>query len=80
MNKITPLEVEYIRSSRTIETIEFSQGDKFKILYIYNYEGIHYRLFGSLILLIQFFELGIEPNVSFDKETELDTYLEGIII
>ncbi len=80
MNKITPLEVEYIRSSRTIETIEVSQGDKLKILYIYNYEGIHYRLFGSLILLIQFFELGIEPYVSFDKETELDAYLEGIII
>ncbi len=56
MNKVIQLEIEYIRSSRTIETIEVSSGDKAKIYYIYNYEGIHFRLFGSLISLIQFFE------------------------
>ena len=80
MNKITLLEVEYLRASRTIETIEVSLDSKAKIYFIYNYEGTHFRLFNSLASLIQFFESNMESKISFDKESELDAYLETVVL
>lgn len=80
MNKVIQIEAEYLRASRTIETIEVSFGSKVKIYFLYNYEGSHFRLFDSLISLIQFFESNIEPKLSFDKELELDAYLEKVVI
>ncbi len=73
------LKIEYLRASRTIETIEVSLGRKSKIYFIYNHEGMHFRLFDSLISLIQFFEASIESKISFDNEMELDAYLEKVV-
>jgi hypothetical protein len=77
MNKITPITSEYLRPSRTIETIRLVEGNLEWMVYIYNYEGTHFRFFDSLIDLIQFFEVGKEPQISFSSEIELDLFLEN---
>ncbi len=76
-NNINVIEIEYIRASRTIETIVVRNNQQDKLLYIYNYEGNSFRCFGSLLSLVQFFEEGKEPEVYFESETELDEFLGG---
>ncbi|MFC5190942.1 hypothetical protein ACFPIK_04135 [Algoriphagus aquatilis] len=77
MNKILPLSTEYITPSRSIEILTLINQKKSKLIYIYNYEGTHFRFFESLLSLIAFFEQGIEPKISFLSEQELDKFLEG---
>ena len=75
MNKIIPISAEHLRPSRTIETIQLV-GEKLEsVVYVYNFEGFHFRFFDSLIDLIQFFEVGKEPQNSFLSENELDDFL-----
>jgi len=76
-NNINIIEIEYIRASRTIETIVVSDNQHEKLLYIYNYEGTSFRCFGSLLGLVQFFEEGKASGLYFDDETELDEFLGG---
>jgi hypothetical protein len=46
-------------------------------LYMYNYRGIHYRVFRSIIDLQRFFRTGEESFVfDCESETELEKYLE----
>jgi len=77
MNKIEVIQSDYLRASRTIETTRISNGTKSILIYVYNYEGNNFRLFNDTIELIDFFESNIEPELSFDKELELDNYLEN---
>lgn len=74
MNTIEFSNVEYIRASRTIETLRLKNSER--IIYIYNYEGTHFRFFTDLIGLIQFFQLGVEPTKSFSKEEDLDNFIQ----
>jgi hypothetical protein len=76
MNKILPLATEYITPSRSIEILTLINQKESKLVYIYNFEGIHFRFFDSLLKLIEFFEKGIEPEISFSDEAELDKFLE----
>ena len=71
MNTIKQCTVDYIKSNRTVETITIDE----KVVYVYNYEGNHYRLFLDVLELIQFFQYGLEPKNSFDTDEELDLYL-----
>ena len=73
--KITQLTTDYLRPSRTIETLLISNGKTEQTCYTYNYEGTHFRFFETVLELIAFWELGTEPNTSFDKEEEMDEYL-----
>ncbi len=75
MNKITVISTEYITPSRTVEMIALENSRRRRAVFIYNYEGTHFRFFETLISLLQFFELGQEPNISFYTEFELDSYL-----
>lgn len=75
MNNIRQLEVEYLRSSRTIELINITTEDREKNCFIFNHEGNHFRFFDSLTALIYFFEVGVEPKISFDSEADLDDFL-----
>ena len=75
MNKIKQLSIEYLRASRTIETVAVTSCDKTKVCFVYNFEGNNFRLFDSLISVIQFFELNKEPELSFCNEDDLDRYL-----
>lgn len=78
MNTLTTITTEYIRSSRTIETVLVSNSKIKKLFYVYNYEGVSFRVFKSLLLLLQFFEIGAESDVHFESEVELDNFLSTI--
>lgn len=75
INKITPITTEYLTPSKSIEVLEVLNSGKTKLVFIYNYEGTHFRYFDSLIGLLQFFESRVEPNVAFDTENEMNDYL-----
>lgn len=77
MNKILPIATEYISSSQSIEILNLINQKETRQVYIYNFEGTHFRFFDSVLGLIAFFERGIEPEVSFSSETELDKFLES---
>ena len=77
MKSLIPITSEYIRSSRSIDILHLVENNLIQPVYIYNYEGLHYHYFDSLIRLIQFFEEGLEPNRSFYSEQDLDDFLEG---
>lgn len=76
MNKIIPVSTEYLRPSRTIEILNLVRFEDSKVVYVYNFEGIHFRLFDSLAGLIRYFESGDEPEHAFDSEDRLDAFLE----
>jgi hypothetical protein len=76
MNKIIPFSTVYLSPSRTIEILNLVKFEGINQIYIYNYEGKHFRVFENLIGLIQFFELRIEPPVSFHSELDLDDFLD----
>lgn len=78
MNKILPLNTEYLTPSRSIEILTLINQKESKLVYIYNFEGNHFRFFDSLLKLIEFFGKGIEPEISFTSEVELDKFLEEI--
>jgi len=80
MNTITLFNTEYLRSSRTIESLLVTdQNNKNKVLYIYNYEGYSFRLFQSLLDLFLFFNNEKDSSIHFDSEIEIDNYLENLI-
>ena len=78
MNKILSLSTEYITPSRSIDTLTLVNQKESRLVYVYNFEGIHFRFFDSLLKLIEFFGKGIEPEISFTSEVELDKFLEEI--
>lgn len=67
--------VEYLTPSRTVETIEIRNKDLIKKLYVYNYEGYSFRMFENEEALHSFFAIGLEPELHFSTEQELDDYL-----
>lgn len=73
MNIINQADTHYLRPDRTIETIYIKNIDK--VVYVYNYEGIHFRVFTDIIDLIHFFQFGIESNLDFSNELDLDAFL-----
>ncbi len=78
MNIINQIDTHYLRPNRTIETIFIKNIDK--MVYVYNYEGNHFRLFTKLIDLIRFFQFGIEPKLDFSNELDLDDYLTNQLV
>ncbi|MCB1144819.1 MAG: hypothetical protein KDK54_21405 [Leptospiraceae bacterium] len=83
MNEIICLETEYIRSDLTIEVllIQDKISLKTRVVYIYNYQGIHFRVFDSLLGLSQFFRSGEDASlIDFDTDEELDEYLNGMVV
>lgn len=75
MNKIIPISTEYLSPSRTIELINIVNSRSSRMVYVYNHEGTHFRFFDALISILQFFELGMEPEHSFTSEDDLDAFL-----
>ena len=75
MNKITQLNIEYIRPKRCIETYQLSSEGEKEICYIYNFEDEFYRYFRNLRSLFNYLKDRIEPKVKFKNKTELDDYL-----
>ncbi|SIS60101.1 hypothetical protein SAMN05421761_10225 [Belliella pelovolcani] len=77
MNKIIVINTEYITASRTLETIALENSRRRRCVFVYNYEGTHFRFFDTLISVIEFFQSGKDSNVSFNTEDELDSYLKN---
>ena len=75
MNAIQTLNTEYLRPSRTIETILVSKENLSKVFFVYNYEGNSFRLFENHIGLIHFFQDKSESDFHFSTEQELDFFL-----
>lgn len=80
MNTFATINTEYIRASRTIETVLVSMGKFSKIFFVYNYEGVSFRLFKSHLALIHFFQDKHENNLHFNTENELDFFLSSVKI
>lgn len=78
MNTFSTINTEYIRPSRTIETVLVSKGGFSKVFFVYNYEGNSFRLFGSHLSLIQFFQDKSESDFHFTTENELDLFLSSV--
>lgn len=68
------IDIEYIRPNITIET--FNTGSRY--LYIYNYKGVHFRLFDSKNTLDQFMSSETNNNIrEFSCESNLDFFLKN---
>lgn len=80
MNTFTTINIEYLRPSRTIETVLVTMENLSKVFYVYNYEGNSFRLFESHLGLIQFFQDRSESDFHFSTEDELDRFLSSIKI
>lgn len=75
MNNIRLVNTEYLRASRTIETVLVSKSQLDKVFFIYNYEGYSFRVFKNHISLINFFNNRVESDWHFHTEAELDKFL-----
>jgi len=78
MNVFSNVDTEYIRSSRTIETVIVSNSKTKKLFYVYNYEGYSFRVFRNVLSLIEFFEIGTDNFVHFETADELDNFLSNV--
>lgn len=80
-NKISCIEVIYLdRASRSLEKIKVLtlKGSK-KTLYIYNFEGIHFRVFDAKQSVKEFFShRNTNCLIEFQSEVDLDNYLLDI--
>jgi len=75
MNNINIFKTFEIRASRTLDVISISNANKQKLLYLYNYEGIHYRLFDCKIEVRKFFKSENATFLEFENDEMLDSYL-----
>jgi hypothetical protein len=75
MNTFQAVSVSYILPSKTLETILLKDGIKERVLYVYNFEGWHFRVFKSLLEIIDFFDEKFESVLSFESDDELDEFL-----
>lgn len=79
MNMVKAINTDYLRSSRTIETLLVSNDNSEQVFFVYNYEGYSFRLFCSLLNLIKFFQGDeSEDYYHFDTEKELDLFLSNM--
>lgn len=80
MNTLTTLSNEYLRSDKSIDTVLVSNGHSNRIFYIYNYQGYSFKVFDSLIMLMEFFQDKFETVVHFEREEEVDAFLQEVVI
>lgn len=78
MNHIQLINTEYLRASRTIETIIITNEKSSDTFFVYNYEGNSFRVFTSHLNLINFFLNRSESDFHFGKEDELDHFLKEV--
>ncbi|RZT97550.1 hypothetical protein EV201_2221 [Ancylomarina subtilis] len=75
MNKITLVNVEFLRPKRCIETYELSIMEEKEICYIYNFEDKFYRYFKTLRSLMNYLKDRIEPKIKFKVKSEMMEFL-----
>jgi len=78
MNTIRQVNERYIRANRTIERVRVFSGDMWKDLFIYNYEGVHFRIFDSESKALDCVSGHCnKPMGEFVNETEMDNFLQN---
>lgn len=82
MNSVDQVQVNYIRANITIETIllvDSVNPTKRKVVYIYNYEGYHFRIFENVIELSKFL-CGEDYKLlkEYSTDTGVDNYLVAL--
>jgi len=80
MNKFQTINTEYLRASRTIETIIVSKDNISEVFFVYNYEGNSFRVFKNHLDLINFYQNKAKCNFHFNTEIELDNFLAKVTI
>ena len=70
----------YLAPNKTIEEITIDKKGIEKTIYVYNYEGVSFRVFTSQENLGKFFKYGSEGDEHFSTEKDLDRYLEQITL
>jgi len=75
MNKITLINIEYLRPKRSIETYELSSKEEKEICYVYNFEDRYFRYFKTIKSLFYYLKERIEPKINFKEKTELIDFL-----
>ncbi|HTO34860.1 MAG TPA: hypothetical protein VLZ72_01360 [Flavobacterium sp.] len=80
MNTFKTINTDYLRASRTIETVLVTRNDCDKLFFIYNYEGNSYRVFENHLSLIHFLQDKSESDFHFSSEEELDLFLSEVKI
>jgi hypothetical protein len=75
MNSVLILKTIEINSSKTIDIILICSNYRNKVIYTYNYEGIHYRLFFCKKEIRNFFNGKLAKYLGFDDDETLDAYL-----
>lgn len=78
MNKFQAINTEYLRPSRTIETVIVKNKHLSNVFLVYNYEGNSFRVFNSNMSLINFFLNKSESDFCFNTEFELDNFFSNI--
>lgn len=81
MNTLSTIDITYLnKASRTLETVRVSlNASTFKDFWIYNYEGVHFRVFTSFQKATDFLNnTSQECWVDFEDEDLLDDFLIGI--
>lgn len=81
MNNIKELDNHYFRADRTLECylLTNSEGTQ-KIIYIYNREGLYFKVFLSIAGVIDYFINDKDDGIytEYDDEDELDNFLETV--
>ncbi|MGB3607910.1 MAG: hypothetical protein WA775_06060 [Psychroserpens sp.] len=78
MNILKTISTEYLRASRTLETVLISDENISDVFFIYNYEGVSYRVFKTQWDLIDFFRDNTENYLHFKTENEVDDFLAEV--
>lgn len=75
MNTFQTINTEYLRASRTVETVLVTNESVSKVFFVYNYEGNSFRVFENHLSLIHFFQNNSEGDFHFSSDNELDDFL-----
>lgn len=75
-NVIEPLADDYLAlPNESVEIIKLTRGKWQHVVFIYNHRGLDYYFFESIWEMIQYFDIGKEPQHIFGSDTQLDTFL-----
>jgi hypothetical protein len=80
MNTLQTINTDYLKASRSIETILVTNEKSSKVFFMYNYEGNSYRVFENHLDLINFFQNKAECDFHFSTEKDLDYFLSNVKI
>ncbi|HEX9825561.1 MAG TPA: hypothetical protein VGA80_03105 [Flavobacteriaceae bacterium] len=78
MNTFQTIDTEYLRASRTIETVLVSKESLSKVFFIYNYQGNSFRVFENHLSLLHFFQNNSESDFHFSSDVELDAFFSNV--